>query len=327
MLPNNSLAVGNDIEQSDNIIEHFTWQVIEPDTQVEKGVGYYDFILGKNQEKDIILRLINSAEKKITVKLEINPAKTNNSGEVVYIHSELPTDSSLKYSLPDLVSAPKEVIVEPKKSKDVKIKVKSPQKEYSGLITGGIQMTPYFSEGNDVKKDKSEVVANMFTFVTSLTIRSSNVDLPKPHLKLNNVKQKLINGNAYLNLNVSNDVANYINDMTLDVKVKEENKKNHIMEFNKMNINIAPNSQLNLDIPIDNKNINAGTYTIEISASSKNGNWEWVDRLIINEAKNEVTTIRDQSRKLFTVYLVYFMLCLVIVISFVLLIRKKRKGK
>ncbi|MFD1902641.1 DUF916 domain-containing protein [Enterococcus termitis] len=124
----------------------FSYEVIQPENQQNKDVGYYDLRVTPGQEQIVQMKLMNSSEKEIKISVNLNGAKTNGNGVIEYSPNELKRDESLINDFVDIATAPKEVTLAPKSEQLLDIVLKIPKTPFKGVISGGIELQEVTSE-------------------------------------------------------------------------------------------------------------------------------------------------------------------------------------
>ncbi|MFD2385738.1 DUF916 domain-containing protein [Enterococcus rivorum] len=92
----------------------FSYQIIFPDNQIEKDLGYFKLNLAPNTKQNLEIILTNPTDEKVVVGVDINGAKTNQNGVVEYGTSTIKNDKSLAFPFEKLATGPDEVVLEPK---------------------------------------------------------------------------------------------------------------------------------------------------------------------------------------------------------------------
>ncbi|MDN3675930.1 DUF916 domain-containing protein [Flavobacterium paronense] len=118
-------------------VEGFAFEVIQPENQQNKEVGYFDLHLNPGQKQMVQMKLKNTSEEQIVLGVALNSAKTNSNGVIEYGPNNIPNDSSLKYDFSTIVEAPKEVTLAPKSETMLDLNIKCRRKLLKAIFQVG----------------------------------------------------------------------------------------------------------------------------------------------------------------------------------------------
>lgn len=314
-----------------NLIDGLSYEVIYPENQKNKDLGYFDLQMSPGQEQKISLKLYNSLPKELTVEVRLNTAKTNSIGKVEYGPNESQEDSSLTNNFIEVVKGPKKVVIPPKGAKEVDLEISLPKEAVNGLIAGGIQIKPVVN--SSVKEQsKKDVVVNEFAFLVGVLLRVGDTSNIKPELKLNKTYIAFKESKSHLFINISNIHPVYVEGMDIAVQLRKSNKQKVLFEYQKKGMRMAPNSMIDLPVDLSDKGMTAGDYSVQINVVSKNGGkWSWTEDFKINalEANGLNTQLVENKTGNKLIFLIYFlMVCigiLVFILSYKAIKRKRMK--
>lgn len=316
-------------EKTISTLKDFSYEVIFPENQRNKEVGYYDLLVQPGKNETIQLKLNNLSTHKMTLSLKFNSAKTNGSGVIEYGPNNFLKDSSLAYDFSEIVTGPDKVEIDANSSKEVTLMIHPPIEPFEGYIVGGIQVKPL---DNAVEKNKkgSDVVINEFAFLIGVMLSESDVNKIKPDLKFHSISVDTNGKNAQLILNFSNSRPVFAEDMALAVEVRKKSNDRVIFELNKNKMRMAPNTQINVPIPLKYKLETPGAYTMKTSATLKNGeSWSWEQDFDITE--KDVPKLNTQFTKMDNELNPFFILLLIVVVVIIVgtavLVFVKYKGR
>ncbi|MBQ0137746.1 MAG: DUF3324 domain-containing protein [Kurthia sp.] len=268
---------------------NFSVESVLPDNQRDKKQTYFDLRMKPGQEQTVYVLLKNSTKKKVTVNIGANEAKTNMNGTTQYDTNKIERDSTLKYSLADIVTVEKKVVVKPNSEQKVPVKIKMPNEDIPGIILGGLSFQQKDSEVD--KDEKSEEqglsIKNRFSYNLAMML-STNDDKVKPELVLNDVKADLYNARTVILANIQNTQPMLMNQLEVKANVTKKGDSEQLFKKNAKEMQMAPNSNFDYTIPLDGKTIDAGDYTLTMEATSMGETWKW---------KKDFTVTDDQSAK------------------------------
>ncbi|GEO47943.1 DUF916 and DUF3324 domain-containing protein [Companilactobacillus kimchii] len=264
--------------------------------QIDKKVGYFDLKVTPNQKLQAKFRINNNDTKTHTYTVMVNRASTDTNGVIVYNEHNVKADSSLKYDIEKLVTYPKSVTVDAKSSKEVVIDINAPKGNFDGVLLGGI----FIEQDNQVSKSNAKGVTlkNKYNYVLGLQLRQSTATV-EPNLKLVRAYEDTKNGQITVNALLDNDVPRLEEKVDIKAKVtSENNSKDVILQSEKSNMSIAPNSYFayptNVNTVIGtnkDKRLKPGTYMLYLNVKANDGQNTW-------KLQRKFTVTGKQSREI-----------------------------
>lgn len=148
-------------------------------------------------------------------------------------------------------------------------------------------------------------------------------------MKLNEVRAGQINAYNQVEANLQNPRPGLMSQLKVKAKVTEVGKSKVVLQNEKSNMAMAPNSNFNYAIPWGDTQLKAGTYTLTLDATAKGGyHWHFVKNFTvtqkqINSLKNKINTPQQHN------YLWWFvaggiLIILLLAIIIYLLLKRKR---
>ncbi|EOT59699.1 hypothetical protein I583_02334 [Enterococcus haemoperoxidus ATCC BAA-382] len=317
----------------ENLIGGLSYEVLYPENQKNKNLGYFDLQMKPGQEQKVSLKLYNSLPKELTVEVRLNTAKTNSIGKVEYGPNDLKEDSSLTNDFINIVKGPKKVAIPSKGSTQVDLMISLPKETSVGLIAGGIQLQPVV-DSKTKDQSKKDVVVNEFAFLVGMLVRVGDTDPIEPELKLNKTYIAFKESKSHFFVNISNVRPVYVEGMEVAIQVRKANKQKVLFEYQKKGMRMAPNSMIDLPVDLADKGITAGDYSAQINVTSKNGGkWSWIEDFKVNALEanglNRQLVENKTGNKL--IFLVCFLiLCVgafVFILSYKTIKRKRSKNE
>ncbi|EOH96655.1 hypothetical protein UAW_01820 [Enterococcus haemoperoxidus ATCC BAA-382] len=279
-------------ENASDLIKDFSYEVLFPENQQDKNIGYYDLLIQTGQKQVIQLKLNNTSTRQLKVEINVNSAKTNGNGVIEYGPNKLEKDVSLNYDLAEIMTGPEEVTLAPNSSETIDFTIMAPKVEFEGYITGGIQLKPIVRESDS--QDGSNFIQNKFAFLIGVLLSEADTKKIKPVMKLNDVYLKLKDGVYSLFVNISNTKGVFVEKMSANIKIREKNSTKVLIDFNKKEMRMAPHSMIDLPVSFYDQKMTAGEYTADIKVTTEQGtNWTWVKNF--NFTKIEAEQINKQA--------------------------------
>ncbi|OJG74140.1 hypothetical protein RV12_GL002778 [Enterococcus quebecensis] len=310
----------------------YSVQAVIPENQIDQSKTYFDLKMTPEQTQNIELEIKSSSEEVLNLAVVPYIGTTNQNGELEYSVEPEKNDSTLIYPITRLISGKQKVTLKPKETKRVTFRLKMPKKAFEGKIVGGFNV---YDEANDTIKDseskKNEVqIKNVFSVVIGIQLRE-NLDKIKPELKLNTVKAGLFNYRTAITANIQNIKSEFVSDLSLTAKIRKNGSSKVLYEAEKSEMAMAPNSNFNFPISLENQELEEGSYDLEIVAHSKDDEWTFTKKFRItdeeaarlNEEAVEVETKTNNKFLVITIAVVSLVFICMIVLIIVLWRRKK----
>ncbi len=238
-----------------------------PDNQIDKSKTYFDLQLSPDQNQELTVNLRNDTDQEVVVEAQINSATTNSNGVVEYSANEIAPDSSLKFNLKDYVEAANEITLAPHSETDYKLNIHMPNEAFEGIIAGGITFQEKKAEETTTSSDDSSGLAikNEYSYVVALLMRQGTEN-GSPDLKLLKAGAEQVNARTLIYGNLQNPNPVYLNQLTTHMTVTKQGKAEVIYENTQTGMQMAPNSNFNLGLPLNGERLSPGRYLLKIDA-------------------------------------------------------------
>ncbi|MEG2293034.1 MAG: DUF916 and DUF3324 domain-containing protein [Carnobacterium sp.] len=323
------LLNGNQKAQASQL--NFNVEAIIPENQVDKNKTYYDLRIEPGKMQDLKMMLHNSTDKDVSVELTAEAATTNLNGVVEYGKTKAKRDSTLKTSIGEIVTLSEENPVIPAKgSKEITLTVKMPTTDFDGVLAGGITVKETIPATDKATKEtKGMAIENRYSYVVALVLHGKNETIPS-ELKLNKVKATQVNVRNVISANLQNTKAKYLNQLSVDAKITKKGENKTLYSVKKEQMQMAPNSNFNLPIPLNGAALKSGKYTLKVKADSQGDTWNFTRDFNISaeEAKKlnkqDVSIEKDNT---WLYVLIGVILLTALLILFYLIMRKRKKEK
>lgn len=239
----------------------------QSENQIDKNKTYFDLLLAPNQEDTLNVSLRNDTDQEVTVQADISSATTNNNGVVEYSKNKIKPDKTLRFNLADYVTAPTEIVLKPHSSEIYTVKIRMPNEKYEGIIAGGITFKEKLKEEttDSNNKNKGLAIKNEYSYVVALLMRQSKNN-GEPDLKLLKANAGQVNARNVIQGNLQNPNSVYLNQLVTQTKITEKGKNEILYEDEKTNLQMAPNSNFNLAVPLNGEHLKPGKYMMKIEA-------------------------------------------------------------
>ncbi|MBL1229470.1 DUF916 and DUF3324 domain-containing protein [Enterococcus sp. BWB1-3] len=267
----------------------FNYQVIKPENQLSKDVGYFDLLMTASQEQLVEIQLINDSANEMIVDVSLNGAKTNGNGVIEHGPTAMEDDKSLKYKFNDIVSAESEITIPANSVVPLKLNIKMPEVSFDGKIVGGIQL----KQRVEHPEDQTGII-NEYAYMIGMILQENEAVL-EPDLILNKVYAGLANYRNAVFVNFSNIVAEYLEDMTVEVQVMPGDSEEVLYDVKKAGMRMAPNSYIDFPVTMNGDRMEPGKYKAHILVVSGEKRWEWTENFAIADEEADKFNGQDVS--------------------------------
>ena len=308
---------------------NFSVSAVIPDNQLDKEKSYFDLKVTPGEKQKLIVKIRNTSGKEIVINPRIQSAKTNKNGVIDYTPNKSKKDDTLKIAMEDVAKVPKEVIVPPESEKDLTIDVTMPKEKFDGVILGGIYLKEDTSKNKEEDKEKNVAIKNEYSYVVALQMRQ-NDNKVKPILRMNEVNPETQNARNVIVANIQNSEPMIISKLKIDATVNKKGSKDNLAVLKKENLQVAPNSNFNIEVPLEGKKLETGTYILNMKAESAGKEWQFKKEFNVSADKattlnkQDVTLEKETPTMLYIVLGVVFLVIIVVVVYFIMR-RNKRK--
>lgn len=308
---------------------NFSVNAVIPDNQIDKEKSYFDLKVTPGEKQKLIVKLRNTTDKEIVINPHIQSAKTNKNGVIDYTPNKIKKDDTLKIAMEDVAKVPEEVTVPPQSEKDLTIEVTVPKDKFDGVILGGIYLKEDTSKNKEDDKEKDVAIKNEYSYVVALQMRQNNNKV-KPMLHMNEVNPETQNARNVIVANIQNSEPMIISKLKIDATVNKKGSKDNLAILKKENLQVAPNSNFNIAVPLEGEKLEAGTYILNMKAESAGKEWQFKKEFSISADKattmneKDVTLEKETPTMLYIFLGVAFLIVIAVVIYFIIR-RNKRK--
>lgn len=293
-----------------------------PDNQIDKNLTYFDLRMSPGETQTISLTVQNSSTEEITLIIEPNTAITNQNGVIDYSSNDHEKDSSLKYAFSDIISPAQEVTLAGNETKEVSFTIEMPEESFDGIILGGFHVY----EVNLDNESTSEQIKNKYAYVIGAKLSVTDT-IVEPDLTLNEVEATLINYRTHITANLQNTEATIINDLEVTAQITKEGEDEVLYETTNSNLSMAPNSNFDFPISLNNQALEAGKYRIYIHATDGDQTWEFDKTFEIGAG--EAADLNEEAVELVEtnntiLYVIIGALVAICIILFIVLLKNKK---
>lgn len=311
-----------------NMSPNFTVNANLPDNQLEDATGYFHLSMQGGQEQQLTVSVSNTTDTVISVSPSLATATTNSNGVINYKDTGKTKDDSLRIDFESISSLDSENIeLQPFETKELTIDVKIPETEVEGQILGGISFEEDLS---DEPKESSAMVVNRFSYNIAVMIEVGN-KMPENELQLNEVFAAQRSGFNFIEVNLQNTAEKMVSSLAVEASIYQIDKEEPIYISNRTGLKMAPNSNFNYGIDLQQTAIKAGDYKIKLSIIADDKTYEFVKDFTITseeaENLNESAVLIETPTNYTIVYIISTIVFLVVFSGIVFLVYKRSHSK
>lgn len=324
---------------ADETASGYSLSKIEPEvTQVDQNSSFYDLLVSPGDEFVIQAQLTNRNQKETEIKSAAYTTFTNSHGEITYTaqQSKKKQDRSLKISFKDIaeVEGGEMVTLAGDESKVVSMKIKVPEDTPEGVILGSWYFEKEDQENPNKKKSEGIQIDNRFAYALAVKLTVQK-EIEKPNLNLLKVKPALNNYRKVINANVQDDQPAIVSNLDFKGRITKKDSDDTLYNTQLTDRIMAPNSNFDVPFFLEEKQLEAGEYTLHLTATTKDKKWEeqswtWKKDFKISREKAEQLNTKalndpEPEKDYFKYILILIVILLLLIILFIL-IRNKRKA-
>lgn len=310
----------------------YSVRAIIPENQIDQTKTYFDLLVKPGETQQLILEVVSTSSE--TLHLNVSPysATTNQNGELEFSVEPSSHDSSLKYPMSQLVSGSQSVSVPPMATKQVIFTLKVPEESFSGKVVGGFTIYDQENDREASTTSKNDVqIRNVFSLVIGIRLQEK-IEPIQPELRLNQVKADLFNFRTAMTANLQNISPEFIGELKVAATIKKAGSQKVLYESQKAEMTMAPNSNFDFPIMLENQEIEPGSYLLELVATAGKEEWTFHKKFKVssNEANQlnseavEVEKVQNPWILLLTVLLMAMMIVVLLVLVIVTVARRKK---
>ena len=263
----------------------FSIEPVLPSNQVDQSKGFYYLKVKPGDEQEVILNVKSTKKEAAKLKIYIKDAYTNPNGFIDYDGKNYHRDKTLKQSVEDITSlSHKKITVKNFESKEVKIKIKVPGKEFDGIKAAAVCVM----SDNNIKESKKQGLSSSYGYRLGLIVTEEDEEYEKgKSLKLLRVKPTIHSGKRVIQARFQNPEPQILGDLTVKTKLRKKGNSEVLRSRTTNNMRMAPNSQFDFATNWGLDPLRPGTYVLSIRANSNGKSWKWEKEFTIGnkEAK------------------------------------------
>ncbi|MEC3942503.1 DUF916 and DUF3324 domain-containing protein [Enterococcus mundtii] len=302
-----------------------------PESQIEGSNSYFDLNLAAGETETLTLKLQNANSEPIQVQVTPHTAYTNVHGVVEYGKDAQEPDSSLSYSLDELINPSEVIELAGNETKTITVPFHMPDESFEGFLAGGLRITEVKEKQEETTSSEEGVaIKNEFAYVVGVIV-SNTRDSVQPDLELLDVFADQLNYRNVISATIQNFTPTFVNRMAVEATVQRAGESDILYEASEERMQMAPNSNFNFPISLDGDRFQSGEYVLKLKATSGEEEWEWERNFTIEaeEARslNRADVTIDSSLNWWMIGSIILLVLLLGVILYLLIQKKKVNTK
>lgn len=285
-------TVGTQLMQAEETVPYSVKPIL-PNNQIDKELQYFDLKMKPGEEQTIEVAVSNSSNEEIELEMSTQTAITNVNGVIDYVTAEKETvfDPTLNHPFSTLASMAETITVPANETINVPVKINMPQEEVTGMILGGIKFT---EKSSDTQEEASGGMAIRNKFAYIIAVKLTESDQPVAgDIQLNEIKADQVSYRNVISANLQNPEPALIKELAIEAEVTPAGSEKVLYKQNNQDFKLAPNSNFDYPIYLENQAFKAGKYTLHLVATSGEDKWTFTQDFEIN--KDEATRLNKES--------------------------------
>ena len=237
---------------------------VYPENQVSETKGYFDIDATAGEQLNLQLRLQNTEDAPITIRVEKSNAYTNKTGGIFYDTTVESEDTMLlddAIPLVDAIETEETVTIPANESMELPIQVNVPQTEAQTLL-GGIKVTQVEEAAEEESEELGEDEANFVMKTETTYAVAIQLNLPaKSEPNFSTGKAGFLAPTAQVFLELKNDAHLIQGDVEWTYSVLDSAGA-QLFDGTVDTFNMAPKSQIRFPIAWNHEELADGSYTL-----------------------------------------------------------------
>lgn len=311
----------NDIRVKADSMNNFSVEALDSEGNSESQ-GFYHFVEEPGATKKVFIKVANSSDEEISIKVEVNPASTNQNGLPSYLHQET-YDESLVYKISDLVHTSTNKLTIPAGNSEIlEAEIQFPEANWQGDILGGIR----FSQENNQPKEKT--ITHEVTYTIGILLNQKNTEEVENVLQLNNVSVGQRNYRNYIEANLQNSAPKIIKNLSIKSEVTKLGSDSIIYSSEVANMRMSPNSNFSFGIPTGEIPIKAGDYSLKMVVVADEKEYEFTKQFSVSAKESQKlnqSAVNVSNEPSYTLYVVLAIVAGIVLVSVLLFYKYKKR--
>lgn len=292
----------------------FTVSSVLNNQQRQVSSPYFDLHLSPGESSEAIIEVKNTSDQEGVFNISVNTASTSSSMTPIFeqetkMHLTVPEDLYLS-KITEVTN--KSVLIPAQTTKRISFIIRMPNVEFDGKLYGGITVTRELSDQTPQKNR----ITNQFSYTNAIVISQNDATVP-PHVIIG--KMVMINNAGLLNISVpiTLTTATLLTELSVQTMVINSSDQT-VQKIKQDSRGIAPQSQFDYLIGLDNRRFKPGKYDVILQLTDKKGRkWESKQNIIIEKSQIQAVSKQRKNQPHRVVFNVWYV---VIVLLFIIMV-------
>lgn len=216
--------------------------------QQVSGASYFDMLVRSGKSYTLSLRVENYTQHTQTLQISLNPAQTNQQGQLEY--GKKNNNNLNDLNLNELITGPKSIKLAPHEIRTISYQLTVPSKKFEGALVGAFVVT------SPEENSESVGLTNRFSYEIGVMVREKKTE-PKPDFSFENLHIK----NQQLFVDIVNNSAGRLSQAELNGNLTGTSTKKF-----QQKISIVAFDKATLALPL--QKLTPGTYQLNLSVAT-----------------------------------------------------------
>lgn len=272
-----------------------------PENQRSNDISYFDLLVKPKDQQTLVVNVANTTNKPQTVNTAVSAATTNVNGVVEYAPSKNKLDQSAPIDMAKIATLPKSIEIPANSSKKLEVKLTIPDKNWDGVVAGGITVTQAEATQSSSNKKTGVTIRNRYAYAIGVLLQTKQDSTVAEELNLAKVTAGQIDARNAIISELHNTSETYLKKVSVTSKVTRVNSSKVLYEAKKSDMKVAPSSIFNYPINLKGHSFKAGRYTMAMTVKSEKSTWHFKKNFTITtkEANDlnakDITIVHDEG--------------------------------
>lgn len=273
-------------------------QPVIPEVQTDKNSGFFSVNMTAGQTVPMNLQLKNTSNKVVKLKVKPAIASTTVDGSISYEPKKGSKDNSLDLDFTKLGPTVQDITLKSHETRVITQNVTIPaDSQFKGLVVGSFYVwSPDVNKAKQQKatKKKGVSVYNTYGMYIGAAISVGDAQSVNVDFRLNQVRPGINGGQPAVLANLQNFKPQAVTNqkLTVTAKVYPRGSDKAIKDMGIKKMSFAPNSNVDLPITWGKQDVQAGDYTLKMTAKTSLKTWHFKKNFTISgkqaQAVNQV---------------------------------------
>lgn len=264
--------------------------------QKNMGIDYFYFNVQPNDNKEIFIEIINHADISEIFEVQINEAVTNSNGFIDYSIGKKTSTTESKVDFDSVVdNTIQSITVEAHGTKKVSFTLKIPEREFEGILLGGIYVSKQETENQNANDESKEglQIKQSLAYAVAIMLQERIPYTEGKDLRMHSLKVDVSDNQSILTFSLENPHPNILNKVQMITEIYKDGEEIIYATLKKENMSFSPNDLFDLKVPWDQTEIIEGEYRAVTVFTSGEEHWEF--EYLFSVTKEDIVNIEKNG--------------------------------